>query len=442
MDMFRSIEHELKQWKDSPSRYPLLLRGARQVGKSYVIEKFGLAEFSSFAMVNFEAEPEAHACFETLEPREILQRLELVLKKPIIPGKTLLFLDEIQSCPKAILGLRYFKEKMPDLHVIGAGSLLEFTLIQGKFSFPVGRVQFMYLRPLSFREFLLALNDSDSSHQKLLQRVREYFLTGGMPAVVEHFRLTQSFLQTTRIQDLLLATYQADFGKYATESDQKYLRILFENLPSQIAKQFKYSKIDPHMRSRELKSALDQLQWAGLIYPVVSSSCAGIPLSMQTKQNRFKLLFLDIGLVQCALKIDPEAILSEDLVFIHQGALVEQFVGQELLAYADFFREEKLYFWEREKAGSDAEVDYVITVDNEIIPIEVKAGKTGRLKSLRQFMEEKNSLLGIRISQSPLSFENKILSVPLYMIDQIPRLVRECKKSNISHPNILDTEPY
>ncbi len=425
--MYRAIELELKRWKDTAAhyRYPLLLRGARQVGKSYIIEKFGRAEFSSFEMVNFEAQPEAIACFETLEPRQILQQLELILNKPIQPGKTLLFLDEIQSCPNAILALRYFKEKMPDLHVIGAGSLLEFTLIQGKFSFPVGRVQFMYLRPLSFEEFLLALNDSELTHSQRLQRVKEYFLTGGMPAVVEHFRSTQSFLQTTRIQDLLLSTYQADFSKYATEADQKYLRILFENLPSQISKQFKYSKIDPHMRSRELKAALDLLQWAGIIHPVFSSSCSGIPLSMQIKRNRFKMLFLDIGLMQCALQINPKVVLSEDLLQIHEGALAEQFVGQELLAYADFFREEKLFFWEREKPGSDAEVDYVITVDSLIVPIEVKAGKTGRLKSLRQFMEEKKSPLGIRISEAPYSFKDQILSIPLYMINQIPRLVRE-----------------
>ncbi len=439
--MERSIEQELKAWKHASLRYPLLLRGARQVGKTYVVEKFGTTEFDSLEMFNFEAQPEAVACFESLNPVEIVQRLELLCKRPIRAGKTLLFLDEIQACPKAIVALRYFKEKMPELHVIGAGSLLEFALIQGKFSFPVGRVQFMYLRPFSFHEFAKALNLGgalqackntsltnpldEQTHNDLIHCVKEYFLIGGMPAVVSHFQTMRSFLEANRIQDLLLSTYQADFNKYATEAEVKYLRTIFEGIVHQIGKQFKYAKIDPHLKSRELKIALDQLQWAGLIHPIFATAAAGIPLAAQMKRNKFKPLFLDIGLVQRALQVDAQMVWQEQLVQIHAGALAEQFVGQEILALSDFFHEERLFFWEREKSGSDAEVDYVITVDQWIIPIEVKAGASGHLKSLVQFMKEKKSPLGIRISQSPLAYENKILSVPFYMIDQIPRLVRD-----------------
>jgi predicted AAA+ superfamily ATPase len=392
-------------------------------------------------MINFEAEPEAIACFESLDPLEIVQKLELLCKRPIRPGKTLLFLDEIQACPEAIVALRYFKEKMPELHVIGAGSLLEFALIQGKFSFPVGRVQFIYLRPLSFLEFANALKleplleklktassqtgIEDSIHNELMQAVKQYFLIGGMPAVVNNFITSQSFLDSSRIQDLLLATYRADFNKYATEAELKYLRILLEGISYQIGQQFKYAKIDPHIKSRELKTALNQLEWAGLIHPIFATSASGIPLAAQIKQNKFKPLLLDIGLAQRALQVDPEIIWQQDLIQIHAGALAEQFVGQELMAYADFFREERLFFWEREKASSVAEVDYVITVGQSIVPIEVKAGAAGHLKSLRQFMEEKKSPLGIRVSQHPLSYEAQVLSVPFYMIDQIPRLVKE-----------------
>jgi hypothetical protein len=443
--MERSIEKELKTWKESSPRYPLLLRGARQVGKTYVVEQLG-KEFEFFEIVNFEAQPEAAACFESLNPLEIIQKLELVTKRPIRAGKTLLFFDEMQACPQAIIALRYFKEKMPDLHVIGAGSLLEFALITGKFSFPVGRVQFIYLHPLSFREFVFALDGKKQSaslerntphnpplaeeHQHYLHRIKEYFLVGGMPAVVNVFKTDHSLLAQSRIQDLLLATYRADFSKYATEAEQKYLRLCFEGICYQIGQQFKYADIDPHIKSRELKTAIEQLQMAGLIHLVFSSSASGIPLASQIKPKKFKALFLDIGLVERALQVDPELIMGNDLFQIHRGALAEQFVGQELLAYADFFREEKLFFWEREKQSSSAEVDYVITVGQYIVPVEVKAGTQGHLKSLIQFMKEKKSPLGVRISQHPLALKDNILSIPFYMIDQIPRLV----KYALDHP--------
>jgi len=437
--MYRSIEIELTKWKQAAQRYPLLLRGARQVGKTYIVEKLGM-DFESFEMINFEAQPEAAACFEVLNPLEIIQKLELLTKRAIRPGKTLLFLDEIQACPQAIVALRYFKEKMPDLHVIGAGSLLEFTLVEGKFSFPVGRVQFIYLRPLSFREFLLALDESEALslieqstlenpppealHRKLVHTVKEYFLVGGMPAVVSEFKKHRSFIEQSRIQDLLLATYCADFSKYATQAQQKYLRILFEGIPYQIGQHFKYSAIDPHIKSRELKDALEKLQMAGLIHLIFSTCASGIPLAAQIKSKKFKPLFLDIGLIERSLKVDPELVLKTDLLEIHRGALAEQFVGQEWLAYGDFFREEKLFFWEREKQISSAEVDYVIPLGQHIIPVEVKAGTQGHLKSLVQFMQEKKSSLGIRISQHPLFFKDNILSVPFYMIEHIPRLVK------------------
>lgn len=437
--MDRFIENELKKWKEAAKRYPLLLRGARQVGKSYLIEKLGKS-FPSFESVNFEASPEAMACFATLNPIEIIQKLELLLKRPIKSGQTLLFLDEIQACPEAIVALRYFKEKMPDLHVIAAGSLLEFELIKGKFSFPVGRVQFIYLHPFSFEEFYYALKGAkhlslleecspnkpipSDLHRSMIQKVREYFLVGGMPAVVSDFQSFHSFLTPNRLQDLLLATYRADFGKYASETGQKYLRALFNGIPYQVGEHFKYSKIDPHIKSRELKTALDQLQMAGLIHFIHATSASGIPLSSQIKQNKFKTLFLDIGLLQRALQVDPEVALKSNLIQIHRGALAEQFVGQEFLAYSDYYREQQLFFWEREKQSSSAEVDYVISIGSEIIPVEVKAGSQAHLKSLMQFMKEKKSPLGICISEQVLSFSNSILSVPFYMISQIPRLVK------------------
>lgn len=439
--MYRSLEKNLGEWKTSRLRYPLLLRGARQVGKTYLIERFGKEEFSSFVSVNFEAQPEAVACFATLDPEQILIRLQAILKTKILPGETLLFLDEIQNCPKAIQALRYFKEKLPTLHIIGAGSLLEFALSEGAFSFPVGRIQFMYLKPLSFWEFLLArrgestlkklsscsLRQPPSSrlHEEMLQLVREYGLVGGMPAAVSALCESLSFEEVGKIQEILLSTYQADFSKYATASEQKYLKTLFAGIFSVIGEQFKYAKIHPEMRSRELKVAMDHLQAAGLIHPVYASTASGTPLSAQIKFQRLKVLFIDIGLAQHALKLEPRLILDNPLSQINRGMMVEQFVGQELLAYSDPLSQGQLFFWQREKRGSHAEVDYLTVFQHRILPIEVKAGPYGKLKSLQSFMDEKGSEIGIQISQKPLGLHGNVLSVPLYLIHLLDPLIQE-----------------
>ncbi len=441
--MFRLLLDKLKAWKDDPFRMPLLLRGARQVGKSYLVELFGNENFESLVIVNFDANPEYCACFETLDPIAIIQKIELLSNKNIIPEKTLLFLDEIQNCPRAIMALRYFKEKMPLLHVIGAGSLLEFTLEDADFSFPVGRVQFIYVRPLSFKEFLIAKNSRLSNlienssldqtinstiHDHLITFVKQYFLIGGMPAAIAVFLKTESFLRSREMQAIILQTYQNDFGKYAKKSEHKYLQLLFEKIPNLIGQHFKYSKIDSETSSRELKKAVHLLEQAGILHRVHATSASGIPLKFHQNEQKFKLLFLDLGLIQQVNQIDPEKIWTEDLTQINAGMMAEQFVGQELIAYGEFYEQKELFFWENEKRGSQAEVDYVITDGTQIIPIEVKAGKTGRLRSLKQFIKEKKSPFGIRICQSPLSYQDQILNVPFYMIEQIPRLINPMVK--------------
>ncbi|GAB5411673.1 MAG: ATP-binding protein [Chlamydiales bacterium] len=433
--MQRLIEKTLLEWKESKSRLPLLMRGARQVGKTYVVEKFGKEAFSSFVSVNFEAEPQAIACFDSLDPEEILMKLQTVTGQEIRPGKTLLFLDEIQSCPKAILALRYFKEKLPALHIIGAGSLLEFALINGKFSFPVGRVQFCYLKPLSFYEYALArgreqhlevLNHclphsppTKKLHEEMLKLVREYFIIGGMPAAVSHFCQTVSLNEVSRIHEILLSTYKADFSKYASETLQNYLKPLFQGIFPLIAKHFKYSKIDPHVRSREIKNALDHLQWAGLFYSVFAASATSIPLSAQIKSTQFKMLFLDTGLCGHALEIDPKLLFDKKIEIFNRGAICEQFVGQELLANSDPLKEKQLFFWQREKRSSSAEVDYLYTHESQIYPIEVKAGESGRLRSIKIFMQEKKCPLGIQVSEKPLGKNDNLLSIPFYLLWKI-----------------------
>lgn len=439
--MDRDIEKELKHWKDNPNRLPIILRGARQVGKSYIVEKFGKEHFSSVVTINFELQPEFIRSFDSLDPSTICSKLELLIKERIRPGFSLLFLDEIQNCPKAIVALRYFKEKMKELHVIAAGSLLEFVLHEEQFSFPVGRVEFMYLKPLSFKEYLLSKklgalveflkNFSISEkidiaiHEHLMTLLKEYFLIGGMPAVVQTFLDHNSFLESQKIQTHLLETYRSDFAKYASKTEHKYLQIFFEKAPHLIGKHFKFAHVDPEVRSRELKIALEQLTWAGLIYPITATNASGIPLEAQAKKNIFKLLFLDIGLLNSANKVDLQTIWNTNLLHLNSGSQAEQFVGQELIAYANFFAHPSLFFWERDKPSSLAEVDYVLQIGSNIIPIEVKAGTTGRLKSLAQFLQEKKAPLGIRISQHEFSFHDKILSIPFYLIEQIPKLVQE-----------------
>ena len=437
--MKRTIEPILIKWKNQQGRLPIILRGARQVGKSYTIEKFGRDHFESIIICNFEFKPELIFCFENLDPLSICANLEVAFKSRIIPGKTLLFLDEIQNCPKAITALRYFKEKLPELHVIAAGSLLEFALQQEQFSFPVGRVQFLYLKPLSFYEYLMSQgheklvemlehvtiqNPLDLFiHEQLLIHVREYFLLGGMPAVIRTFLDTNSFLECQTVSANLLETYRADFPRYSTKAQIKFLQLLFERIPGLVAQHFKYSLVSQDYRSHDLKIALEQLGWAGLVNKVLVTNASGIPLQMGVKENKFKLVFLDLGLVNTANKLDIQTTWDTDLMQINSGALAEQFVGQEFLAYESSYLNSQLYYWERDKKGSMAEVDYVIQLGSRIIPIEVKAGATGRLRSLNQFIIEKDAPFGIRISKHPLSFYDKVLSVPIYLISQLPRLI-------------------
>ncbi len=439
--MRRTIEPILQKWKDQSGRLPIILRGARQVGKSFIIDKFGRESFESLVTCNFEFRPELVHCFDNLDPLSICAKLEVAFKTRIVPGKTLLFLDEIQNCPKAITSLRYFKEQLPALHVIAAGSLLEFALHEEQFSFPVGRVQFLYLKPLSFYEYLISQKHDrlvevldqvtlqqplePFIHEQLLLLLREYFLIGGMPSVVRCFLETRSFLECQTVLTGLLATYRSDFPKYATKTQYRHLQIFFDRAAGLVSKHFKYILISSEHRSQDLKIALEQLEWAGLLHKVLATSASGIPLQTHAKENKFKLLFLDGGLVNCANKLDMQTAWDTELLQINAGAQAEQFVGQELLAYDDPHMNSQLYYWERDKKGSMAEVDYVIQAGSNILPIEVKAGTTGSLKSLAQFLLEKQSPFGIRISQHPLSFHERILSVPLYLIGQLPRLIAE-----------------
>ena len=440
IDMYRDIEENLLRWKNQQDHMPLLLRGARQVGKTFVVEKFGKEHFESIVMINFELQPEMIRCFDNLDPTEIINAIFLTTNQKITPKNTLLFLDEIQDCPNAIRSLRYFKEKCPQLYVIGAGSLLEFILNDANFRMPVGRIQSLYLKPLSFKEFLVGGNNQQLRefieqvnidtkiptmvHEKLLKLLHDYMILGGMPSVLKKYFATQNMSECQEMQTILLNTYRQDFGKYAKKTDHRYLQRLYEKIPGLIGENFKYSKVDPDIRSRDIKDALYMLQNAGITYPVYCTAASGVPLASFVNEKKFKVLFLDIGLMTRAGKLNIEILRNEDILLADRGMPAEQFVGQELLAYGSPFEESNLYFWSREQRSSMAEVDFVTTVDANIIPIEVKAGTTGRLKSLHLFMDEKKSLCGIRLSQHPIGRVNNIISLPLYMAAEISRIVQ------------------
>lgn len=414
-------------------RKPLIVRGARQVGKTYIVQTFLDQFFPHSVTINFEASPQYAACFDTLDPRAILRSIGLIVRQDIVPGRSALFLDEIQQCPKALQALRYFKENLPELHVIAAGSLLEFAMEDQLFSFPVGRIQFARLYPLSFEEFLdgtgdEALRSALSSfdwdhpppmavHQHLLNRLQDYFMIGGMPSAITTYLKTQSLLEVQYEQKAILDTYENDFTKYAPKTCHIHMKKIFQKIPQIIGEHVKYSRINPELPNpaREMKKGFTLLQQAGLIHPIMATSAGGIPLMSGLKETIFKVLFLDIGLVEQKMGI------TSTTSGLMTGSLAEQFVGQELLAREDPRLDTPLFFWAPDTGA--AEVDYLLVNDNKIIPVEVKAGKWGSLKSLHRFMSEKKAAVGIKISQQPLEKTENILSIPLYLTAHLRRLL-------------------
>ena len=432
--MKRLIGYNLRKWKNDPLRKPLLLRGARQVGKTYAVRELGKT-FPCFVEVNFELNKKIKTFFDKdLDPKRILREISVYLGQEIIPGKTLLFLDEIQAMPEAIISLRYFYELMPELHVIAAGSLLEIAI--QKIGVPVGRVQFLYMYPMSFVEFLAAqgfkliieeilynpVNKEmpESIHQKILNLLSSYLAIGGMPQVVACWINMLNLHACSPISHSLIDAYKYDFVKYAQSNQIKYLDLLISKIPQQLGKKFKYSQIGEY-RKRELEPCIDLLTTVGIVNKVIHSDAHGIPLGAQADLDTFKLIFIDIGLSQYILDFKTGDWLIDPLQeFANKGQLVESFVGQELIAYENPIKKAALYYWKRDARASEAEVDYVIQYGKKIVPIEVKSGKGSTLRSMQSFLENhKDSPYGIKLSINNYSVYEKIHSYPLYAIFKI-----------------------
>lgn len=451
--MKRKGLEDLKKWVTHQKRKPLVLRGARQVGKSTLVRLFAQEEHLDLCEINLEKYSNLQKVFETLDLKKILDELQAVAQKKIGPN-TLLFLDEIQAVPAAFLSLRYFYEERPDLPVIAAGSLLDFLLEEGPYSVPVGRVEYLYMGPMDFEEFLEAKGEIDlleviqsithsvteTHHYRLLDELKKYFFVGGMPSAVIAHVAGQPYHEIQMLQETLLDTFREDFNKYSKRQDIPLLREVFGKIPANVGKKIKYVNLARDEKSRDVKKVLDLLVRARLVQPVYHSDCSGIPINALASPSVFKLIYLDIGLYFATTGLrwkDYSAMDNSDLLI--SGTLAEQFVGQTLLC-GRTHTEPELYYWLREEKAHLAEVDYVVQLGREILPIEVKAGAAGTQKSLHQFVFAKKTSRAVRLSMSPprlsivqhrvktkngsMPITYQEVALPLYLAGQLERVLQ------------------
>jgi uncharacterized protein len=431
----RKIDNELLLWKNDGGQKPLLLRGARQVGKSSSVRKLG-ESFESYLEINFEENKKIHSLFSgDLTPQVLCENLSLMFDMDIIPGKTLLFFDEVQSCIPAISSLRFFYEKMPGLHVIAAGSLLEFALSEIP-SFGVGRLRSVYMYPLSFDEFLDAIGQQklrelknkanaqnplpEPLHDKLLTLLKKFLIIGGMPEVVLNYVTKNDLRDCQRVLEDLISSFRADFAKYKVKIPSLRVREVFESVVQQAGGKFIYTKASQNFNTAQIKEALELIIMAGLVIPVTHTSANGIPLGAEVDLKKRKMLLLDTGLFQRLMQLDiSELLLSNGFNLVNKGGIAEQFVGLEILKYGSCYEQKELFYWHREAMNSNAEVDYLIQKQNTIVPIEVKSGTKGSMNSMFIFLKEKGATYGCRMSLENFAMFENIKVYPLYAVANI-----------------------
>jgi predicted AAA+ superfamily ATPase len=389
-------EKTICAWKDAARRKPLIIRGARQVGKTWLVENYLARQFDNCVKIDLEKRRDLHALFaENLDAQAILAILELETGR-IIPGRTLLFFDEIQACPRAIMALRYFYEQIPELHVIAAGSLLEFAF--GDISIPVGRVQYLQMYPMTFYEYLLAQGkepmadhvlscpsgDAPTIQRRILNELRSYFFVGGMPECVKTYQASGSLIETFAVQSEILDSLRDDFAKYTPRIDPTCLDAVFLNVARSIGDQLKYTRLNVSHSGPMNRKAFDLLDKARIINKIQSCNPPGMPLGAGANPKKFKASLLDIGLLQRLCQVPAELELKqENLLAMYRGKLAEQFVAQELLTRQD----SSLYYWSRDARGSNAEVDFLVAHEGTVYPVEVKSGTGGSLRSLHLMLQ-------------------------------------------------------
>ena len=449
----RIIDRHLKEWAERPVHKPVLLRGARQVGKSTAVRHLGKM-FKYFVEINLEKQPSYIELFkQDLDVKRIVPQLAAMCGTPIVANETLLFIDEIQESQEAIMALRYFKEDMPNLHVIAAGSLLEFVLDDIP-TFGVGRIHSMYMYPMTFDEFLQAngeqllldaRNQANTNqplptplHDKLVALVRTFMLVGGMPEAVAKWAETHDYLLCQEVQDDIITGYEADFPKYKKKIDPQLLAATMRSAATQVTNKFVYAQVPGNNKTADVKKALDLLIKAGIVIPVTHTDANGLPLGDEADESYRKLLLLDTGLMLRLLNMtmgDTSAITTHILTataadLVNKGPMAEMLAGLELLHYRSPNLRHDLFYWVRQAKNSLAEIDYLLSRDMKVLPLEVKAGVQGGMKSLWDFMRDKKLSQAIRCSLEDFGHfdyidpkaDNAVRHVeivPLYAISQI-----------------------
>ncbi len=443
----------LLQWLNAKDRKPLILRGARQVGKTWLVRHFAESQGLNLIEINFEKPGSPKEPFAMGEPKKIVRGLEDLLGISIDPKKSLLFLDEIQALPSLYPKLRWFAEDMPELAVIATGSLLEFALKKHEMSMPVGRVNFMYLEPFSFEEFLLGLDKGhlvrhlksftwqdempQFIHEELIKFFKEYIMVGGMPAAITNWVALKSINEIGRIHANLIDTYKADMYKYSGRIDPERLEEVLAAVPRLLGEKFVYAQVNKTIQAASIKQALSLLCLARVCHKVQATSANGLPLGAETNDRFQKVILLDVGLCSSYLNLSYTQLMStEEIDLINKGGIAEQVTGQLLRTIEPLYKDPSLYYWIRSDKKSNAEIDYVIQHRGSIIPIEVKAGTTGTMKSLHLFMNQQNLTLAVRLNSqrprkvlvevkdslgNPTKYE--LRSLPLYLTGELPRLL-------------------
>ena len=451
--MKRAVATFLDKWIKDSDRKPLVLRGARQVGKTWLVRDLAQRHGRTLVELNMERRPELADHFRSNDPRRAVSDLSADLGIPISPETCLLFIDEVQATPHLLAFLRWFHEDLPEMPVVAAGSLLDFALRDHEFSMPVGRISYCYLEPVSFYEFLEAsgnellktalvaaeetLELNPRLHQRALELFSEYCLVGGLPEVVSDWIAKRDDARRLQLQRDLIATYRDDFNKYRGRIPADLLRGVMDAIPRQLGDRFVYSHVAVEAKHRDLKQALELLRLARVCHRVDHTAANGLPLGAETNPGTFKVILVDVGLA--AVQLGLSRLDLRDLnavVWANKGGVAEQFVGQQLRCLSQAYEDPRLFYWQRTE-GRQGEIDYIIQYGSHVIPVEVKAGKAGAMKSLHAFMHGKQLRCALRLDANPPSVQEvdvqtttgdpvkyRLLSLPLYMVESIPSAIR------------------
>jgi len=442
----------LEKWLTKPGRKPIVIRGARQVGKSTLVRLFAEQQIRHLADINLERYPELAPAFGKKDPVNLVDLLEALPRISTISRDSILFLDEIQAVPEAIPALRYFYEDMGQLPVVAAGSLLEFVLSNHQFSMPVGRVEYLHMGPMTFTEFLDALEETKLSlivktfeigdelnpiiHNRLLDLVRTYFFVGGMPEAVKTYAYSRQLKDVSEVHNSIIETYREDFSKYIGSRNLIRIQNVFNFAARNVGQKVKYSQFSSQDKSATIKSDIELLCMARVLAKVIHSHCSGLPLQADVVEKVYKLIFMDVGLMNAVCGLGWNTISQmADTQLVNEGTIAEQFVGQHLQDILSASPNRELTYWLREGRATNAEVDYVLGLNGRIVPIEIKSGATGSLKSLHQFVGEKKVPLAVRFdtclpsiqaintrvrkADEVFDVDYRLVSLPLYLVERL-----------------------